>query len=127
MEPGNARAYLGTGSALNEQKDYAGAQKALQHSLELEPDSAEAHYELARSLCALGKWEAAEPHASQAIEINKDYAGPHVLMGNIYLQREEPDAALAEFQEYLRLDPQGSLATSVKEMVSQLEKALAAK
>jgi len=127
VEPGNAQAYLGSGSALNEQKDYAGAQKALQHSLELQPDSAEAHYEMARSLCALGKWEAAEPHASRAIEINKDYSGPHVLMGNIYLQQEDPDAALAEFQEYLRLDPQGSLAPQVKEMVSQLEKALAAK
>ncbi len=127
VEPGNAQAYLGTGAALNEQKDYAGAQKALQHSLELQPDSAEAHYEMARSLCALGKWEAAEPHVSQAIEINKDYAGPHVLMGNIYLQREDPDAALAEFKEYLRLDPQGSLAASVKDMVAQLEKALAAK
>jgi tetratricopeptide (TPR) repeat protein len=127
VEPGNAQAYLGTGSALNEQKNYAGAQKALQHSLELQPDSAEAHYEMARSLCALGKWEAAEPHVSQAIEINKDYAGPHVLMGNIYLQHEDPDAALAEFKEYLRLDPQGNLAAQVKEMVSQLEKALAAK
>jgi len=127
VEPGNAQAYLGTGAALNEQKDYAGAQKALEHSLDLQPDSAEAHYELARSLCALGKWEAAEPHASRAIEINKDYAGPHVLMGNIYLQQEEPDAALAEFKEYLRLDPKGSLASSVKEMISQLEKALAAK
>jgi tetratricopeptide (TPR) repeat protein len=127
VEPGNAQAYLGTGAALNEQKDYAGAQKALQHSLELQPDSAEAHYELARSLCAMGKWEAAEPHVSMAIEINKDYAGPHVLMGNIYLQHEDPDGALAEFKEYLRLDPQGNLAASVKDMVSQLEKALAAK
>jgi len=50
-----------------------------------------------------------------------------VLMGNIYLQQEDPDAALAEFQEYLRIDPQGSLAPQVKKMVSQLEKALAAK
>jgi tetratricopeptide (TPR) repeat protein len=124
VEPGNARAYLGAGSALNEQKDYAGAQKALQESLELRPDSSEAHYEMARSLWGQGKWQAAEPHARQAIELNKDYAGPHVLMGNIYLQREDPEAALKEFQEYLRLDPQGSLAPSVKEIVAQIKQAL---
>lgn len=124
VEPGNAKAYLGAGSALNEQKNYAEAQKALQHSLEIRPDSAEAHYELGRSLWGLGKWQAAEPHVRQAIELNKDYAGPHALMGNIYIQREDPEAALAEFEECLRLDPEGSLAPSVKEIIAQLKKAL---
>jgi len=127
VEPGNARAYLGAGSALNEEKNYPEAQKALQHSLEIRPDSAEAHYELARSLWGLGKWQLAEPHVHQAIELNKDYAGPHALMGNIYLQREDPEAALAEFQECLRLDPEGSLAPSVKEMIAQLKNALGKK
>jgi tetratricopeptide (TPR) repeat protein len=124
VEPGNAKAYLGAGSALNEEKNYPEAQKALQHSLEIRPDSAEAHYELARSLWGLGKWQLAEPHVRQAIELNKDYAGPHALMGNIYLQREDPEAALAEFQECLRLDPEGSLAPSVKEIIAQIKKAL---
>jgi len=124
VEPGNAKAYLGAGSALNEQKNYLEAQKALQHSLEIRPDSPEAHYELARSLWGLGKWQAAEPHVRQAIALNKDYAGPHALMGNIYLQQEDAEAALAEFQECLRLDPEGSLAPSVKEIIAQIKKAL---
>ncbi|MGC2696278.1 MAG: tetratricopeptide repeat protein [Candidatus Angelobacter sp.] len=124
VEPGNAKAYLGAGSALNEQKNYAAAQKALRHSLEIRPDSAEAHYELARSLWAIGKWQMAEPHVRRAIELNNDYAGPHALMGNIDIQREDPEAALHEFQEYLRLDPEGSLAPSVTEMVARLKKAL---
>src|ERR1051326_1008314 len=124
VEPGNARAYLGAGSALNEQKDYAGAQKELQHSLELRPDSAEAHYELARSLSGLGKWQAAEPHVRQALDLNKEYAGPHALMGNIYLQQENPEAALKEFEECLRLDPEGPMAPAVKDMIAQLKKVL---
>jgi len=123
VEPGNAKAYLGAGSALNEQKDYVAAQKVLQHSLEIRPDSAEAHYELARSLWGLGKWQMAEPHLRQAIELNKDYAGPHALMGNVFLQQEDPEAALAEFEECLRLDPEGSMAPSVKEIIAQLKKA----
>jgi len=124
VEPGNAKAYLGAGSALNEQKNYAAAQKALEHSLELRPDSAEAHYELARSLWGSGKWQAAEPHVRQAIDLNKDYAGPHALMGNIYLQQENPEAALSEFEECLRLDPESSMAPAVKDMIAQLKKAL---
>ena len=124
VEPGNAKAYLGAGSALNEEKNYPEAQKALERSLEIRPDSAEAHYELARSLWGMGKWQAAEPHVRRSIELNKDYAGPHALMGNIYLQREDAEAALAEFQECLRLDPDGSLAPSVKEIIAQIKKAL---
>jgi len=124
VEPGNAKAYLGAGSALNEQKDYAAAQKELEHSLELRPDSAEAHYELARSLAGLGKWQAAEPHVHEAIELNKDYSGPHALLGNIYLQQENPDAALKEFEESLRLDPEGAMAPALQDIIAQLKKAL---
>lgn len=125
VEPGNAEAYLGLGSALNEQHNYAAAQKALEQSLGLNPDSAEAHYELARTLFSQGKWQAAQPHAQKAVAINPNYAGPHALMGNIYLQAEDADGALAEFRTYLRLEPGGSLAPQVKDLVAQLEKAMA--
>lgn len=125
VEPGNAKAYLGVGSALNEQHDYAAAQKALEHSLDLNPESAEVHYELARTLAGSGKWNDAAPHVQRAIAINPDYAGPHALMGDIYIEHDQPEAALHEFQEYLRLDPDGSLAASAKQMISQLKKALA--
>jgi tetratricopeptide (TPR) repeat protein len=125
VEPGNAQGFLGLGSAFNEQGKLADAQKALEHSLELNPDSAEAHYELARTFAQLGLWQKAQPHASRAIEINPDYSGPHALMGNIYLQQENPQFALAEFREYLRLDPEGSLAGEVRQIMPALEKAVA--
>jgi cytochrome c-type biogenesis protein CcmH/NrfG len=124
VEPGNARGYLGVGSALNEQGNYAAAQKPLQQSLEIREDSAESHYELARSLSAMGKLDAAEPHVRRSIELNPDYAGPHVLMGNIALQGGDAHAALDEFHKYLKLAPQGSLATQVKATVDELEKSL---
>jgi Flp pilus assembly protein TadD len=124
VEPGNPKAYLGVGSASNEQHQYVAAQKALEHSLDLNPESAEAHYELGRTLAASGKWDTAAPHVRRAIEINPDYAGPHALMGNIYLEDHDPEGALHEFEQYLRLDPEGSLAPSVREMVAQLKKSL---
>lgn len=125
VEPGSAKAFLGVGSALNEQHDYVGAQKALEHSLDLNPALAEAHYELARTLAATGKWDLAAPHAQRAVTLNPDYAGPHALLGNFYVQNEDPRAALHEFEECLRLDPNGSLAPSVKQMIAQLKKVLA--
>jgi tetratricopeptide (TPR) repeat protein len=124
LEPQSSVAFLGIGSALNQQLDYAGAQEPLRQSLELNRDSAEAHYELARALWGLNKWEEAEPHVQKAIQLNKDYASPHILMGNIYLQEENPAFAMAEFQEYLRLAPQGPDAPAVKEIVAKIQKAV---
>jgi len=124
VEPGNPKAFVGVGSALNEQHNYAAAQKALEHSLEMNPESAEAHYELARTLAATGKWDLAAPHVQRAIALNPDYAGPHALMGNIYIQDENPQAALHEFEECLRLDPNGSQAPQIKQMIAQLKKVL---
>jgi tetratricopeptide (TPR) repeat protein len=124
LEPNNAAALLGIGAALNQQQDFSSAQKPLLRSLELNKDSAEAHYELGRSLWALGKWQDAEPHARRAIAIRNDFAPAHVLMGNIFLRHRDANAALAEFQEYLRLDPEGQHAEAVKEMVSKIQKAL---
>ncbi len=125
VEPGNPQGFLGAGSAMNEQKNYAAAEKALEHALELRPQSPEAHYELARTLGALGKWEPAEAHVRRALELNPDYAGPHALMGNIYLQQENAEQALAEYKEYLRLDPQGSMAPAARQLVAQITEALA--
>jgi Flp pilus assembly protein TadD len=124
LEPDNPVALLGIGAALNQQQDFTGAQKPLLRSLELNPNSAEAHYELGRSLWAQGKWQDAEPHALKALAINKDFAPSHVLMGNIYLRHRDANSALAEFQEYVRLDPQGQHVEAVKEMITKIQKAL---
>ncbi|MBZ5529945.1 MAG: tetratricopeptide repeat protein [Acidobacteriia bacterium] len=124
INPRDPTAFLGLGNAMNQQHDFSGAVKPLQHSLEL-ANSAEAHYELGRSLWGLGKWQDAEPHAQKALEISKDFAPAHVLMGNILLRHRDAKAALAEFQEYLRLEPQGQFAAPVKEIVAKIEKGLA--
>jgi tetratricopeptide (TPR) repeat protein len=124
LEPLSSVALLGVGAAMNQQLNYAGAQDPLRQSLELNRDSAEAHYELARALWGSNKWEEAEPHVRKAIQLNKDYGSPHVLMGNIYLQEENPNFALTEFQEYLRLEPQGPDALAVKEIIAKIQKAV---
>lgn len=127
LDPDDVRACIGIGSAFNEQKDYIGGQKTLLHCLEMKPDSAEAEYELGRSLWGLNKLEEAELHVQRAITLNKDYAGPHFLMGNLLLRREDAQDALSEFREYLKLDPDGAQAPEVRDVVAKLEAALKSK
>jgi hypothetical protein len=37
---------------------------------------------------------------------------------------EDAESALTEFQEYLRIEPQGSLAPAAREMIANLKKVL---
>jgi protein O-GlcNAc transferase len=123
LDPENATALLGAGSALNQQQDWSGALKPLQQSLKLKTDSAEANYELARSLMALNRLQEAELHVRMSISLNDKYAVPHILMGDIFLALyENADAAIAEYEKYLRLDPDGPSAGPVKEMIAKLKK-----
>jgi tetratricopeptide (TPR) repeat protein len=123
LDPENATAFLGIGSALNQQQDWSGALKPLDQSLMLKPGSAEAQYEMGRSLIGLERFQDAELHVRMSIELNGKYALPHILMGDIYVYLyENAEAALAEYQEYLRLDPDGPSAAPVKEMISRLKK-----
>jgi Tfp pilus assembly protein PilF len=124
LEPANTQALLGLAVTLNAQQDFGKAEKTLEHSLQLDPKSAEAHYELGKCFWGMGKWEEAEPHAVQAIALNKDFPPAHVLMGNIYLRKRDAGSALKEFQEYLRLDPQGPFAPATKELMERIQRAV---
>lgn len=124
LEPDNATALLGLGAALNQQQNFQGAQKPLARSLAINPNSVQAEYELARSLWGMHKYDEAEPHARRAVQIDKSFPLGHVLMGNIFWRRHENSSALTEFQEYLRLDPNGVAAPPVKAIIAKIEKEL---
>ncbi len=125
LDPKSAGAYLQLGAAYNQMKNYPEAEKALTRGLELTPNAAAGEYELAKTYWALGRWQDAEPHAAKAVEGMPDVAPVHVLMGNILLRKRDAQGALREFQEYLRLDPNGSMAPAVRDIVAKIQKALA--
>jgi tetratricopeptide (TPR) repeat protein len=121
-----AAAHLALGVTLNEMGAFKDAEKPLTRGLELSPDFAEGQYELGRAYWAMGRWPDAEPHARKATGLQPGMAKAHVLMGNILLRERNAPAALTEFKEYLQLDPSGPLSGPTREMVSKIEKALAA-
>jgi Flp pilus assembly protein TadD len=125
LEPKLAASYLDLGGLRNQTKNYPGAEEALKKCLELSPNSPAAQYELAKTYFATGRWQEAAPLAESAVKAAPDLASAHVLLANIRLkQRNGPDA-LHEYQEYLRLEPNGDLAPQVRDMVAKLQTALA--
>lgn len=121
LDAKSAPAYLALGAAYNQEKKYDEAEKALTKGLELNPEAVGGHYEIAKSYLAMGRWQDAEPHAQKTVALNPNMAPAHVLLGNIALRKQDPDGAVKEFKEYLRLDPNGPMAGGAKQMIQKIE------
>jgi len=125
LQPDLAPAYFDLGALRNQTKNYTGAEQALKKGLELTPDATVGKYELAKTYWGQGRWQDASPLATDTVKALPDLAAAHVLLANIRLKLRDAPGALHEYQEYLRIEPQGSLAPQVRDMVDKLQKALA--
>ncbi len=124
LQPDLAPAYFDLGALRNQTKNYAGAEESLKKGLELTPDATIGKYELAKTYWALGRWQDAAPLAADTVKALPDLAAAHVLLANIKLKLRDAPGALHEYQEYLRIEPQGTMAPQVRDMVDKLQKAL---
>jgi len=119
------------GATLNQEKDYAGAEKALKQGFQLVPEPAEgaaaAHYELGFASFSLGRWQDAEPQVAKTIATLPDFALAHWLMAQIMLKKGDGQGAINEFQTYLKLDPNGPAAPSVRAVIPKIQAAIAKK
>jgi hypothetical protein len=125
LQPDLAPAYFDLGALRNQTKNYSGAEEALKKGLELTPDATVGKYELAKTYWAMGRWQEAAPLAADTVKALPDLAAAHVLLANIRLKQRDAPSALHEYQEYLRIEPQGAMAPQVRDMVDKLQKALA--
>jgi tetratricopeptide (TPR) repeat protein len=124
IEPHLSTAQFALGICRNLMAKYAEAEAALLRGLELDPESADGHHELAKTYWALGRLQDAESHAQKAVTLKPDIAGAHVLLGDVALRERNPQTALKQYQEYLRLDPQGNMAAGAQHMVDTIQQAL---
>jgi len=121
LNPKVAQPHFTLGMLLNHEKDFAAAEKNLSQGLEINPNAPDAHYEMAKTYLALQRWQDAEEHASKAVALRPDLAPPHVVLGNLALRKGDSQAALKEFKEYLRLDPNGPMAAGTQQTIQKIE------
>ena len=85
------------------QGDKEGASASWQKAVELKPEYAEAHYNLAVLLSEQQGEEdtlpRAEHHCGQALELRPDYVQAHHLMGNILASKQQAVEATASYQK----------------------------
>ncbi|HEY5885328.1 MAG TPA: hypothetical protein VIT88_11610 [Pyrinomonadaceae bacterium] len=67
--------------------------------------------------------EKAYEEVKRALTLNPDLTGAHLLKGNLLLRVSRTADALVEFNEYLRLEPNGPFATETRTLVDKIKKA----
>jgi tetratricopeptide (TPR) repeat protein len=138
IAPKAANAYFALGEVYLRQKKYDQAEKVLQDGFGVEARSAQAHLTLARvywekvsGVKDEAQWrpplEKAYEEVKQALALDPNLAAAHLLKGNLLFKVRRAEDAQKEFEEYLRLDPNGQSAEQTRALVEKIKKALAQK
>jgi Tfp pilus assembly protein PilF len=120
----SSNALFALGEVYRRQKKYAEAETSLQEGLKLDNKSSLGHFTLGRVYWEKGDLVKAGPQVGRAIQLKPDYAEAHLLAGNILLRARQPENALTEIEEYLRLAPNGEFAPQARELANKLKRAL---
>ena len=60
----------------------------------------------------------------QAIDLDPNFAAAHLLKGNLLFKVRRAEDALKDFDEYLRLEPNGGFASQTRDPAEKIRKAL---
>jgi tetratricopeptide (TPR) repeat protein len=104
-----------------QKKDFAKAEEAYKKSIEVKPDDAAAYVGLAGIYFNTGKAADAKPLVEKAVSIDPSNADAHYIYG-MTLVAENPAAAKAQFEEFVKLAPTAPNAAIAKQLISELEK-----
>jgi tetratricopeptide (TPR) repeat protein len=96
---------LTEGVQLFQQGKYEEAITLFQKVIEKDPDSVEAHYNLALSLLRSGKQEEAITLFEKVKEMKPDMMETYIALGECYFNKGENDKAVSHFEKALELEP----------------------
>ena len=136
IDPKAGNAYFALGEVYRREKKYDQATTILEAGLVIEPRSAQGHFTLARvywekvsGVKDESQWrpplEKSYQEVKQAIDLDPNFAAAHLLKGNLLFKVRRAEDALKEFDEYLRLEPNGEFASQTRDLAEKIRKALA--
>jgi Tfp pilus assembly protein PilF len=134
VDPKAFNAFFALGEVYLRENKMPDAEKILTQGLAIQDSSYLGHLNLARVYWeqaheikdlaqAKPALEKAYDEVKRALVLNPNLAGAHLLKGNLLLRVGRINDSLTEFNEYLRLDPNGAFATETRALVEKIKKA----
>jgi tetratricopeptide (TPR) repeat protein len=135
-EPRAFNALFALGEVYLRENKLAEAESSIVKGLAIQSQSDLGHFNLARVYWekARGVKDVAEARPAleksyeevkHALTLNPNLGGAHLLKGNLLLRATRAADAINEFDEYLRLEPNGAFATETRALVERIRKASA--
>jgi Flp pilus assembly protein TadD len=125
LDPKIIGAHFALGELYFRQKRYPDAETEMLAGIKLDDRSVQGHYMLGRLYYEMGNLAKAGPHVGTALQLNPRFARGHLLAGNILLHARQPENALVEFEEYIRLEPKGEFVDEARATAQKIRRALA--
>jgi Tfp pilus assembly protein PilF len=135
-EPRAFNAFFALGEVYLRQNKLAAAEHEILQGLAIQDQSDLGHFNLARvyweQARAIKDATEAKPtlekcyeQVKHALSLNPNLGGAHLLKGNLLLRAARTHDAVSEFDEYLRLEPNGAFANETRALVERIRKATA--
>jgi protein O-mannosyl-transferase len=103
--PENYRAHNAVGSILGNDGKPAEALAHFVEAARLQPDYADAYYNLGRTYADLGRLDESVPHYRRALALRPGFAEAHNNLGLVLSQQGHEDEAMAEYETAAKLEP----------------------
>jgi len=123
IKPESPAAMLTLGEVYWQQKRLDDAERTLIDGLKLDDKNWSGYFTLSRLYWEKGEIMNAAPTIGRTIQLKPDLAEAHLLAGNILIKLAQPQRALVEYEEYLRLAPKGQAAIEVRNLIQKLKTA----
>ncbi len=121
VNPKTANACFALGEIYWQQQRYDEAEKILRSGLAYENRSWQGHFTLGRLYMSKGDLVNAGRQIALTIQLNPKLADAHLIAGNILLRANKRDEALDEYEEYLRLAPNGEYAGQTRTTIAKIK------
>src|SRR5262249_28375671 len=127
LKPENSAAILTLGEVYWREKRFNDAEQTLLAGLKLDERSWHGYFTLGRLYWDLGDVPKSAAAIGNTLRLKPDFAEAHLMAGNILLRVNQPQRALFEYQEYLKLAPQGEFANQARDMVQKIQQVVSHK
>ena len=121
INPNTPNALFALGELKLQEKRYSEAERVLLDGLNLENRSWQGHFTLGRVYWYTGDLAKAGRQVAITIQLNPGFAEAHLLGANILLRAGKRQDAVLEFEEYLRLAPNGQYSDQVRATLQRLK------
>jgi tetratricopeptide (TPR) repeat protein len=122
--PKSVAAMVSLGEVYRRQKKYSEGEKVLEQALKINDASWQSNFTLGRIYWELKDIAKAARYVARSIELQPNVAEAHLLAGNIFIRAGLPSNALIEYEEYMRLAPNGEFAAQTQTLIEKLKKSI---